>query len=367
MRLNSAAQLLSQIQRGLAPVYLVAGEEPLLIQEALDAIRGGARRAGFEERTVLTVESGFRWQQLVQEVCSPSLFATRRVLEVQMPKGPNGHRRGKGADDDDDAESEAGDKADDGPKALVQLAARPAPDVLLLLVAGKLDKRGRESAWYNALDAAGASLYLWPVKPEELPGWIDARLRAAGLRIDAEALRLLAERTEGNLLAAQQEVDKLALLHPGATLGLEQVEAAVADSAHYDLFGWFNKVMAGDAHGAVRGLDGLRGEGMEVPQVLWVVADGLRKLARAAQAYAARRDAASAMDAAGVFKMNQPAYARALERSRSGQVLGWLRDCAQIDALAKSSGTQSAAWEELLTLVLAASGAAKPKPAALRQ
>jgi len=365
MRLNPT-QLASQLQRGLAPVYLVAGEEPLLIQEALDAIRGAARRGGYEERTVLTVESGFRWQQLVQEISSPSLFAARRVLEVQMPKGPNGHRRGKGGDEESAAEAEPGEKADDGPKALVQLAARPAPDVLLLLVAGKLDKRARESAWFNALDAAGASLYLWPVKPEEFPGWIEARLRAAGLRIEADAARLLAERTEGNLLAAQQEVDKLALLHPGQALGLEQVEAAVADSAHHDLFGWFNKVMAGDARGAVRGLDGLRGEGMEVPQVLWVVADGLRKLARAAQAYGRSRDAGAAVEAAGVFRSNQPAFVRAVERSRYGQVLGWLRDCANIDALAKSSGTQSAAWEELLTLVLAASGAARLRTTAVR-
>jgi DNA polymerase-3 subunit delta len=344
MRLNPA-QLAPHLQRGLAPVYLVAGEEPLLLQEALDAIRAAALAKGFSEREVLDAERGFDWQRLLDTCNMPSLFAPRRIVELRSASAPDAA----------------------GAAALTGLAKNPAPDVLLLVTLGKLDSRARNAAWYGALDTAGASLYVWPLKPEELPCWIEARLRAAGLRCDAEGVRLLAERTEGNLLAAQQEVAKLALLYPAQAIGLAQIEAAVADSAHYEVFGWLNKIMSGDVRGAVRGLEGLRDEGVELLAILAVMANGLRQLARAAAAYQRSRNAGAAVEAAGVFRSNQPAFARAVERSRNSQVLGWLRDCANIDSLAKSSGTQSAAWEELLTLVLAASGAARSKPAAARQ
>lgn len=343
MRLNPG-QLPSQLQRSLAPVYLIAGEEPLLLQEALDAIRAAARAKGYAEREVLDAERGFDWQRLIDTCNTPSLFAPQRMVELRASVAPDAA----------------------GAAALTKLAQDPAPDVLLIVALGKLESRARNAAWYGALDAAGVSLYVWPLKAEELPAWIGARLRAAGVQADPDGLRLLVERTEGNLLAAQQEVEKLALLYPGQALGVAQIEAAVADSAHYEVFGWLNKVMAGDARGAVRGLEGLRDEGVDVLPILAVVANGLRQLARAAAAYARSRNAAAALDAAGVFKLNQPSFARAVERSRPGQVLGWLRDCANIDALAKSSGGQSAAWEELLTLVLAASGAAKPRIAAAR-
>lgn len=345
MRINNPGQLQTALQRGLAPVYLIAGEEPLLLQEALDTIRAAARAKGYAEREVLDAERGFDWQRLVDTCNTPSLFAPQRIVELRAANAP-------------DAE---------GAAALSKLAQNPAPDVLLIVALGKLDSRARNAAWYGALDAAGASLYVWPLKPEEMPAWIGGRLRAAGLNADPDTVRLLAERTEGNLLAAQQEVEKLALLYPGQSIGLPEIEAAVADSAHYEVFGWFNKVMAGDARGAVRGLEGLRDEGVDLLPILAVVANGLRQLARAAQAYGRSRNAGAAVEAAGVFKTNQPAFARAVERSRYGQVLGWLRDCAAIDSLAKSSGTQSAAWEELLTLVLAASGAATRRIAAVRQ
>lgn len=337
MRLNNPAQLAQALQRGLAPVYLVAGEEPLLLQEALDAVRAAARAGGHAEREVFDAERGFDWNRLLESCNSPSLFAAQRIVELRLNAAPDAA----------------------GAEALGEIARRPPPDVVLLVSAGKLETRARNGAWYAALDGAGVSLYIWPQKPEELPQWIGQRLRARGLQADAEALRRLAERTEGNLLAAQQEVEKLALLHPGAALSLENVESAVSDSAHYEVFGWLNRIMAGDARGAVRALAGLRAEGVELPPILAVVAHGLRQLAKAAAVYARSRDAAAAVEAAGVFRANQPAFVRAVERASQRQALGWLRQCAAIDAKAKSSGLQPAAWEELLRLVLAASGAAQ--------
>src|SRR5579859_2402123 len=159
MRLNNPAQLTAQLQRDLVPVYLIAGEEPLLVQEALDAIRAAARAKGYAEREVFEAERGFDWQRLLDSCNTPSLFAPLRVVEVRMGAGPDAA----------------------GAAVLEKLAARPAPDVLLLASAGKLEARARNAGWYSALDAAGASLYFWPLKPAELPGWIEARLRAAGL------------------------------------------------------------------------------------------------------------------------------------------------------------------------------------------
>ena len=336
MRLSNPAQLGTALSQRLAPIYLITGEEPLIIQEALDAIRAAARAQGYSEREVLDADKGFEWQRLLDTCNTPSLFAPRRIVEVRMGAGPDAA----------------------GAQVLQALAKSPAPDVLLIVTTGKLDSRARNGAWYAALEQAGAALYVWPVKSEELPQWIVARLRAAGVQADADAVRLLAERTEGNLLAAAQELRKLALLHPGAKLGSAEVEAAVADSAHYEVFGWLNTVMAGDARAAVRGLQGLRDEGEDVLPILALLARALRELYVASKHYARSRNANAAVEAAGVFRSNQPAYARATARATPAQVLGWLRRCARIDAQVKS-GAQAAAWEDLLTLTLAAAGAGK--------
>lgn len=333
------AQLAAALAKELKPLYAVAGEEPLLLQESLDAIRAAARAKGYGEREVLDAEKGFDWQRLHDACNAMSLFASLRIVELRLGGAPDVT----------------------GAKSLVELAQRPPQDVLLIVSAGKLEWRSRQGGWWAALEAAGAAVYAEPLRPAELPGWIETRLRAAGLSADPDALRLLAERTEGNLLAAQQEIEKLALLKPGAKLAAADIADAVADSAHFEVFGWINRVMAGDAKAAVRGLDGLRGEGVDLIPILSAFSAGLRQLAAAAQAYARSRNATAAVEAARIMRMNQPAYARAVERTRPGQVLGWLRQCARIDQLAKSTGGQSAAWEELLTLVLAASQAAPPK------
>lgn len=359
-------QVAGALAKGLPPVWLIAGEEPLLIQESADLVRAAARAKGYAERIVLTVESGFRWQQVLDEVASLSLFASQRLIEVLMPKGPNGHRRSKG---DDEGEAANGDApTEDGTKLLPQIVARPAPDVLLLFIAGKIDWKARAGGWYAALENAGAAVYAEPLKPAELPRWIDARLSRAGISAEPDALALLAERTEGNLLAAQQEVDKLALLHGrGARLSLDAIEQAVADSAHFEAFDWINKLLLGDAQGAVHGFSRLRGEGMDPLAILGPLAFALRELAKAASNYSRLRDARAAVQGVRANRDSKAAYERAVERVTHNQVLGWLRKCAQVDRLAKSTGGGPAAWEELLTLVLAATKAAPRKAAVVRR
>ncbi len=331
-------QLAAHLASQLASVYLVAGEEPLLIQEALDAIRVKAREQGFSEREVLDVERGFDWQRVIENCASLSLFASRRIVELRLSAGPD----------------------ENGRRTLQALAERPPQDVLLLVVCGALDARGRDAAWYRALDAAGVSLYVWPVKNREFLGWIEARLRAAGVQADAEAARLLADRTEGNLLAAAQDVAKLALLYPNRHVGVDELAQAVADSARFEAFDLNDRVLDGDASGAMRSLLRLREEGVAPLEVLGALMWSLRQLIKATMAYARTRDAAAACDVAGIRRFQQARYLKALPRTRPGEAMGWLRRAARVDRLVKT-GQESAAWEELLTLIVAASGAAFPR------
>jgi DNA polymerase III subunit delta len=330
-------QLSEHLRKPLAPVYVVAGEEPLLLQEALDALRATARQQGYSERQVLDVDTGFDWSRLTEACASLSLFASRRLIELRMPGSPG----------------------DEGGKLLRELAARPPADTVLLVVCGKLDGRQRKTAWFTALENAGASLYLWPVKREELPQWIGRRLRDAGLKADAAAIQLLAERTEGNLLAAAQDIEKLRLLFPGQMIGEEDMRSVVADSAHFESFDLSEKVLSGDATGAVRSLHRLREEGVELPALLGAWAWTLRQWAQASVLYARSGNAVGACEALKIYGSRQPPYLKALPRARPAQVHAWLARCLLIDSKAKSTGGEPAAWEDLLTSVLAASGASR--------
>jgi DNA polymerase-3 subunit delta len=327
-------QLQAHLATKLAPVYLVAGDEPLLVQEALDAIRAKARAEGYSEREVLDVERGFDWQRVMQSCASLSLFASRRIVEVRMSAGP--------------------DEA--GRKMLQALAQSPAQDVLLLVVCGALDTRQRDAAWYKALDSAGASLYAWAVKGRDFIAWIEGRLREAGVRAEAEAVRLLAERTEGNLLAAAQDVAKLALLYPNRHVGVDELAQAVADSSRFEAFDLNDRVLDGDAAGAIRSLARLREEGSAPLEILGALMWSLRQLIKATLVYARTRDANAACDSAGIRRFQAARYARALPRTRPAEAMGWLRRAARVDRLVKT-GQEAAAWEELITLILAASGA----------
>lgn len=338
MRLNSS-QLSSHLAKGLAPLYVVAGEEPLLMQESLDAIRQAARKAGYSEREVLDVERGFNWQQVADSCASMSLFASRRIIEVNLPSGAPGV---------------------EGSKLLQQLAPQLSADTLLILSCGAIDWRSRQGGWYQALEQAGAALYFETLKPAEYPGWLAARAKAAGLQIDPEALKLLAERTEGNLLAAQQDIEKLRLLFPGQPIGVEDLSQAVADSARFEAFDLNTRALAGDGAGAVRSLERLREEGVAALEILGALVWSLRQLSKAALAYARSRDATAACYDAGIQKTRAEPYLKALPRTRPAEVMDWLRLCARIDQAVKT-GQEAAAWEDLLTLVLAVSGTRKAR------
>lgn len=353
-------QLTAQLAKPLPPILVLAGEEPLLIQEALDAVRAAAKKQGYSERITLNVEPGFKWQQVFDECASMSLFAAQRVVEVRMPKGPNGHKRGKAAEGEEDEGDEApAGKSEDGTKALVALAQKPSRDTLLLFVIDPLDYKGRQAAWYQALDAAGISVYAEAVKSEQLPAFINERAGLLKLQLHPEAAQLLAERTEGNLLACVQDLEKLALLYPSQPVSAEDLLKSVADSSRFEAFDLIDKMLTGDAPGAAHALARLREEGVNALAVQGPLAYALRTWAVAGAAFARSRDVSSACAQAKLFGVRARPYEAALRRSKGFSPSAALARLAKVDQAVKS-GQESAAWEDLLALVLAASGAALP-------
>ena len=264
MKLNPA-QLNKHLQGSLTPIYVVSGDEALLCQEACDAIRAATRQQGFGERQVFNAENNFDWGQLLQAGASLSLFAEKRLLELRIPNGKPG---------------------DKGAAALLEYLARPAEDTVLLISLPKLDGSTQKTKWAKALiDGAQTQfLQIWPVDAAQLPQWIRQRLAQAGLSASQEAVEMIAARVEGNLLAAAQEIEKLKLLAEGGQVDADTVLAAVADSARYDVFGLIDAALAGEAAHALRMLEGLRGEGVEPPVILWALAREIRLLATIAEA-----------------------------------------------------------------------------------
>ncbi|MDE2149525.1 MAG: DNA polymerase III subunit delta [Gammaproteobacteria bacterium] len=327
MRL-SPAQLSGRLARGLAPLYAVAGDEPLLITEAVDAIRAAARAAGHAEREVFDAERDFDWNGWLARLATGSLFASRRLIELRLGAAPG----------------------EAGAAALRQLAADPIPAVVMLVTAGALDSRSRSGGWYAALEKAGVAVYCWRLTPTEFPGWLAQRARALGLRLSPAALGLLVARTQGNPLAAVQELGKLALLAGDAAIDEARLAQAVADSARLQPFDWNDRLLAGDALGVVRGLRRLRDEGEALPALVGALAFDLRLLA----GLRSPREAA----ALRLPRHRVAAYTEAARRGAGGRVGDWLVQLAAIDRLGKSSGGQAPAWEALLALALAIAGCA---------
>lgn len=219
-------QLSSALQKQLAPIYLISGDEPLLVQEACDQIRSSARQQGFNERVLYHGDKSFDWSQLLSEANSLSLFADRKILELRIDNGKPG---------------------DAGSKALVEYASQPSEDNLLLIVTPKLDGNAQRSKWFKALDKVGVTVQIWPINEQQLPHWLEQRLRTAGLNADRDTISLLAAQVEGNLLAAAQEVEKLKLLAPEGQVTPEMVSGMVTDSARYDVFSLIDKALHGDS------------------------------------------------------------------------------------------------------------------------
>jgi DNA polymerase-3 subunit delta len=330
----STEQLASELKRALAPLYVVYGDEPLLALEAADRIRARAREEGHVEREVLTVEQHFDWSQLRVSGQSLSLFATRRILELRIPNGKPGN---------------------DGGQALQEYAAKLPPDTVTLIALPEIDWRAQKGAWFGALDAAGMLVEAAQVKRARLPAWLAGRLEAQGQTAAAETLEFIADKVEGNLLAAYQEVQKLALLFPPGELAFDQIKSAVLDVARFNVFDLGEIALAGDAQQLVRVLDGLKGEGVAPPLALWSITGEIRAVARVLAGLGAGRPLQQAMRDAHIWGPRQQLIQRHINRYTPAQTEAALVHGARIDRMIKGLA-RGDVWDELLQLGLRFAG-----------
>ena len=325
-----AEQLEAHLKKSLAPLYVVHGDEPLLVIEAADAIRAAARARDYAERDLFIAERYFDWGELFQAGATLSLFGGRKIVELRIPTGKPGT---------------------EGAKAIERYCGNLNPECLTLVSLPRLDKAGQGSAWFGALAAAGAVIDIWKVERSRLPEWIGQRLARGSQRAGREALEFLADRVEGNLLAANQEVQKLALLLPAGELSLDEVQAAVSNVARYDVQGLAEALLTGDLTRYARVLEGLRGEGEAPTFVLWALSEELRAVSRILAGVSAGRQVEQLFRENRVWRNKEAAMKAALRRFSRNTVDAALSHAATIDRVIKGIAKGNA-WDEFLKLGL---------------
>lgn len=318
-------QLERHLSGDLADIYFVCGDEPLQVMESVDRIRAEARKRDYTEREVMDVDAQFDWNLLLDAGNSLSLFAEKRIIELRMPGGKPGKN---------------------GSQVLQQYAQRPADDAILIVSSGKLESSAKNTKWFKTLDQQGVVIQCWPVAVDQLPGWIMQRLQTRGIHADSEAVQLLADRVEGNLLAASQEVDKLFLLFGAGKLSFEQAASAVADSARYNIYDLVDSALSGDVARTARIISGLKSEGVEPVLMLWALSREIRQLAKIAEA---RVSVDAAMAQLRVWDNRKPLLRKALSRHKAPRWKLFLKRCAKIDKVIKGV-EDGRAWDELLML-----------------
>ena len=316
----------------LRPAWLIAGPEALLVLEAADAVRAAAREQGIVEREVFDAEGNREpdWDALDASFRAPSLFSGRRLIELRLPTGKPGV---------------------EGAKVIAGFCADPPPDVCLLVTSGDWSMK-HGGKWSEAIGRAGVVVIAWAVKPHELVDWIDRRLRSRGLNADRDAVGRLAERVEGNLLAAAQEIDKLALLTDGSTLDAARMDALVADAARFDVFRLLDAALNGQGAQVARMLAGLRAEGGVVPALLGMVVMELQRAAALARVQARGGNLPAEFKAQRIWESKQAAYRRALPRHPPARWEEFVVAAGQVDRIAKGRAPGDA-WVALERLLLA--------------
>ena len=344
-------QLAAALARGLRPLYTVHGDEPLLAQEAGDLIRQAARDAGYGERKVFSVTGAhFDWSSLLGASLAMSLFAERQLIEIRIPGGKPGK---------------------DGSEALQRYCETLSDDVITLIHLPRLDRQQLSSAWFSALDGAGVTVRVEAVERHALPQWIARRLAAQGQRVQdgdagAQTLSFFADRVEGNLLAAHQELQKIALLYPPGVLSFEQIEAAVLNVARYDVFKFAEAVLAGQTARVLRMLDGLRAEGEAPVLVHWTLAEDIRALKRVKDALSQGKPMPVALREARVWGAKERLYERLVPLLSDHTLAHWLEAASVCDGLIKGLKHPHwplDAWDGLKRLALMVTQhTAAPKP-----
>jgi DNA polymerase-3 subunit delta len=333
-----ARQLSSHLSSGVAPLYLVSGDEPLLVGEALDAIRSAARQHGYAEREFQMAERSFDWISFEAGLQNMSLFAERRLIEIRLPTGKPG---------------------DQGARFLAAVCDAPVPDTTIVVVTPKLDSRIVKNKWVKAFASKGVWIRLVPPGPEAMPAWIAGRLKKTKLTADSEALDLLASRVEGNLLAAKQEIDKLVLLVGEGRITVDKVRTSVTDGARFDVFQLTDAALAGDPPRAARVLLGLEREGVAAALVMWSLAREIGTLADVAYRVGAGASVGKAMADAGVWQGRQRLIGRAARSRNPAAAKRLIERAAATERIVKNSNLGQP-WNALMELTLELAGSESP-------
>ena len=323
-------QLATHLERELRPLYVLYGDEPLLVIEAADTIRAKARQQGYSEREVLTVLPHFDWGQLLAAGGNMSLFGDKKLIDLRIPSGKPGK---------------------EGGAALQQWCQNLSMDNLLLITLPELDWRDEKAVWFTALVNAGVAIKLMAPPLAELPGWIAGRLRRQQQGADLDSLKFIAERVEGNLLAAHQEIQKLGLLYPAGQLTSEQIRDAVLNVARYDIDSLREALLAGDISRLTRTLDGLMQEGEAPPLILWAMSEEIRALTAIRSGMDGGKPMDMLLKEAKVWGPRAGPVKKALQRLSTATLEAALQHAGKIDRLAKGIG-QGNIWEEFLRLGL---------------
>jgi DNA polymerase III subunit delta len=315
----------------LKPVYLIAGSEPLLVQEAADAIRAKAKVEGYSEREVLDADNSFDWQLLTGGMANLSLFANRRLFDLRLPTGKPGKN---------------------GSEEIQNFCSRPPDDTVLLITSQDWSK-SHAGKWSEAIARVGHVLPIWPIKEHEREDWLQRRLRARGLQASTAAIQVLSDRVEGNLLAAAQEIDKLALLAPNSKIEADDMNRFVADSSRFDVFRLLETALSGDAPRVAKILSALKAEGEQVPGLMPMVAMDILKICQLARVQATGGNVMNAMREARIWDSKQALYKRAMDRHKAGRWEIFVGECGKIDRVAKGrdSGDAWLMFERLLIAV----------------
>ena len=325
-------QLERHLKDKLASVYLIAGDEPLLIDEALEQTRAAGRRNGFDSRELYVVDRSFRWSDLHSDASNLSLFASRKIVEIRMATPRPG---------------------DDGSRCISELTERPDPDRLLIVVVGaKLDAAASRTSWVKSIDKHGVLVEVWPIDRAELPRWVQQRAVAAGLKLTGPAAQLLAERVEGNLLAADQEIKRLALIAAGREIDEAEVLDSVANNARFDVFRLTDAVLAADTERAIRVLWGLQAEGVAPALVSWALSREITLLASLQYAVAHGDSVDGALTRLNVWGRRQPLLKQALTKHRGRDFAALVSHATAVDGMIKGV-TPAEPWEALTGLVIA--------------
>jgi len=328
----------THLAKTLAPLYVVTSDEHLLAQQALDKIRSKARQDGFLEREILSVDRSFKWGALLAANQSQSLFGDKKIIDLRIPTGKPGRDGGQALQD-----------------YVTQLSKNPSPDNVTIISYPKLDWASQKSAWVTRLQEAAVYLDIPLIERAQLPGWIARGLKEQGQSAERDALEFIADRVEGNLLAAHQEIQKLGLLYPAGALSAEQIQEAVLNVARYDVFKLNEAILQGDVTRLVRMLDGLKGEGEALPLVLWALAEECRALLKIKIGMQDGRPLAVLFKEQRIWGGRERLMEPALRRLSVGTLQNALKNAAQIDKLIKGLRVKKLsgdAWDAVLQLSL---------------